>query len=80
MNDETSPEFKSLKQFVVICVKCLTSLIEKLSYFNHANDLIELVVSQLTNKISEISRLALESVKKLFKEDKELQLSLDVIF
>jgi hypothetical protein len=79
MNELNKNDVDSLKSYLVVCVKCLSSLIEKLFYFNHANDLIELIVQQLTNKTTEISKLAIESVKKLYKDDKDLQLSLDVI-
>jgi hypothetical protein len=79
MNELSKNDVDSLKSYLVVCVKCLSSLIEKLFYFNHANDLIELIVQQLTNKTTEISKLAIESVKKLYKDDKDLQLSLDVI-
>ena len=71
-------DVETLKSFVIICVKCLGSLLEKLFYFNHANDLIELIVHQLTNKQNVISRLALESVMKIYRDDKTLQLSLEV--
>ena len=71
-------EINLLKTYVIVCVKCLTSLLEKLFYFNHSNDLIELIVQQLTNKNTEISRLAIESVEKIYKNDRDLQLSLDV--
>ncbi len=40
--------------------------------------LIELIVQQLTNKEPEISKLAIESIEKIYKNDKDLQLSLDV--
>ena len=71
-------EINILKSYVIVCVKCLTSLLEKLFYFNHSNDLIELIVQQLTNKEPEISKLAIESIEKIYKNDKDLQLSLDV--
>ena len=79
MNELSKNDVDSLKSYLVVCVKSLSSLIEKLFYFNHANDLIELIVQQLTNKTTEISKLAIESVKKLYRDDKDLQLSLDVI-
>ena len=73
-----SSDKDSLQKFYVICVRCLCSLIERLSHFNYANDLIESVVRQLTSKINEVSHLASDTIINLYKTDKDLQLTLEI--
>ena len=62
----------------VICVRCLCSLSERLSHFNFASDIIQIVVHQLTSKTNEVAQLAADTVISLFKADKDLKLSLEI--
>lgn len=62
-----------------ICVRCVCQLFEKLFYFNFSNDLIDIIVNQLTSKFNQVAELASNSIKDAFKNDKTLHLSLEVI-
>lgn len=64
--------------FGIVCIKSLTGLLETKSHFNFTSDVIQIVVQQLTHKNKEIYSLAVASVRKLYREDKTLQLSLDI--
>ncbi|RNA30303.1 nucleolar complex 3 -like protein, partial [Brachionus plicatilis] len=68
----------SVKSFGLICVRSVCQMLEKLSHFNYSNDLIDMVVSQLTSSIAEISTLVSDTIKTLFVEDKTLHLSLEI--
>jgi hypothetical protein len=64
--------------FGVVCIKSLTGLLETKSHFNFTSDVIQIVVQQLTHRNQEIFRLAADSIRKLYGEDKTLQLSLEI--
>jgi nucleolar complex protein 3 len=68
----------NLEEFAFICARCLCNLLERLSHFNHANELILLVVHHLTSKIHKCAAICIDTLKKLFSEDKELTLSLEI--
>ena len=53
-DSDDSSKNESIKQFGIVCVKCLCSLLQRLSHFNHANDIIEIIVHQLTVKTHEV--------------------------
>ena len=76
--DMNSSDIDSLQKLYVICVRCLCNLSERLSHFNYANDVIEIVVHQLTSKVNEVSMLASDTITNLFKGDKELNLSSEI--
>ena len=59
-------------------MRCLCSLSERLSHFNFASDIIQIVVHQLTSKTNEVAQLAADTVISLFKADKDLKLSLEI--
>lgn len=63
---------------LVICVRCVCQLFEKLFYFNFSNDLIDMIVGQLTSKFFQVAQLASNAIKEAFKNDKTLHLSLEV--
>ena len=77
-SDLSNVDKDSLQKFYVICVRSLCGLSERLSHFNYANDVIELVVHQLTAKINEVSQLASDTITNLFKSDKELLLASEI--
>ena len=62
----------------MICVRCLCGLSERLSHFNFAHDIIQIIVHQLTSKINEVAQLASDNIISLFKADKDLKLSLEI--
>ncbi len=62
----------------VICVRCICGLSERLSHFNFANDIIQVIVHQLTSKTNEVAHLAADNIIALFKADKDLKLSLEI--
>jgi nucleolar complex protein 3 len=74
--DRTTRE--SWKHYGIVCIGCLSSLLETKSHFNFTPDIIEIITQQLTHKVPEIAKLAGDSVRKLYREDKTLQLSLDI--
>lgn len=69
---------ESWKHYGIVCIGCLSGLLERKSHFNFTPEIIEIIIQQLTHKVPEISKLAAESVKKLYREDKTLQLSLEL--
>lgn len=69
---------ETVKSFGVVCVRSVCQMLEKLNHFNYANDLIDMVVSQLTSSITDISSLASETIKSIFTHDKTLHLSLEI--
>ena len=62
----------------VICVRCICGLSERLYHFNFANDIIQIIVHQLTSKTNEVAHLAADNIIALFKADKDLKLSLEI--
>lgn len=64
--------------FGIVCIKSLTGLLETKSHFNFTSDVIQIIVHQLTHKNKDIFSLAVASIRKLYREDKTLQLSLDI--
>jgi hypothetical protein len=52
--DGGSKDQEAVKHYAMICVKCLSDLIERLSHFNHSMDIIEIIVQQLSSKISPV--------------------------
>jgi nucleolar complex protein 3 len=62
-----------------ITLRCVTQLFEKLFYFNFSNDLIDIVVGNLTAKFPQLADLAAQSIRDAFKADKTLHLSLEVV-
>jgi hypothetical protein len=72
-------DIEAVVMYGVVCIKCLGGLVEKLSHFNYTSEIIEIIVHQVTNKTLQLAQLAAEYIQKLFKEDKTLKISLEVI-
>jgi hypothetical protein len=71
----THSDIDSLKVYSTVCVKCLCELLDKLAHFNYTSEIMICIVNQLTSKIAAVSDLSLQSIKQMFRDDKELQLS-----
>ncbi len=53
-NSLSKADLEAIKQYGIVCIKCLGYLLDKLSHFNYTIDLVEMVVQQITNKTSEV--------------------------
>lgn len=72
-------KFESMRNYLLICVRCVCQAYEKLHYFNFSNDLLEIICQQLTSRIDLVSKLTNEAIRSKLKADKSLHLSLEVI-
>ena len=48
---------ESLVQYGIVAFKCYCMLIEKLSHFNFAPEVTEIIINQLTSKIPQVNFL-----------------------
>ena len=53
-NSAKKSEQESLVQYGLIVFRCFCHLIERLSHFNYANEILETIVNNLTSKISQV--------------------------
>ncbi|KAL5021006.1 hypothetical protein ScPMuIL_000161 [Solemya velum] len=67
------------KRLSELAVKCLCEMLITHSHFNYRNNIITVLVPLMTNRIPQISDTACEAMKKLFREDKSGEVSLEVV-
>jgi nucleolar complex protein 3 len=79
--EENDKDYKNNNEleYCLIILGCLCKLLDNLNHFNYRQELIEIICKQLTNKHTKLSKLSYECIDRLFKKDKQLDLSLDII-